>query len=205
MNFPIVTWLGLSQVPHTLDTTFRIHYHIPDLTHTFSVVYAQTVFTMTSRVSHDGGCYMLPEEHYHQLLACTCIRNHMIEELHILLVRTEVELHHILRLIEDDFEASDQSQDHPLLHGSLIDLLQHIRKIRRQYYIAMMEQNACPELQSIYQRRLSNRHWTPHQLPTRTRSCPSLQPQRYTFRSLLPFDYVQLRRGSLPMFEPDSE
>ena len=148
---------------------------------------------------------MLTEENYHQLLSCTRIRNHMIEELHIRLVQTEVELHHILRLIEDNLDASGRNQDPPLLHCSLIDLLQRIREIRRQYYIAMMEQNSCPELQSIYQRRLSNRNWTPHQLPTRTRCCPSLQPQRYTFRSLLPFDYVQLRRGFLPMFEPDSD
>ena len=160
---------------------------------------------MTFRVTHDGGCYMLPESQYHRLLACTCTRNHMIEEIHILLVRTEVELHHVFRVLEDTFQASNQNHDHPLLHDSLIDLLQHVREIRRQYYTAMLEQNACSELQPIYQRRLSNRHWTPHQLPTRTRSCPSLRSQRYTFRSLLPFDYVQLRRGSLPMFEPDSE
>ena len=150
---------------------------------------------------------MLPESQYHHLLACTCTRNHMIEEIHILLVRTEVELHQVFRVLEDAFQASNQNlnHDHPLLHDSLINLLQHVREIRRQYYTAMMEQNTCSELQSIYQRRLSNRHWTPHQLPTRTRSCPSLRSQRYTFRSLLPFDYVQLRRGSLPMFEPDSE
>ncbi len=85
---------------------------------------------------------MLTEENYHQLLSCTRVRNHMIEELHILLVQTEVELHHILRLIEDNLDSSGRNQDPPLLHGSLIDLLQRIRAIRRQYYIAMMEQNS---------------------------------------------------------------
>ena len=186
---------------------FQCHFSNPfrPMTHTFSVIYAQTVINMMFRVTHDGGCYMLPESQYQRLLACTSTRNHMIEELHILMVRTEVELQHVCRVLADASQASNPNHDHPLLHDSLVDLIQHVRDLRRQYYTTMLEQNDCSELQSIYRRRLTNRHWTPHQLPTRTRSCPSLQSQRYTFRSLLPFDYVQLRRGSLPMFEPDSE
>ena len=99
-----------------------------------------------SRVYHDGGCYMLTQENYHQLLSCTRVRNHMIQELHILLVQTEAELHHILRLIEDNLHSSSRNQDPSQLHGSLIDLLQCIREIRRQHYTAMMEQHSCPDL-----------------------------------------------------------
>ena len=153
---------------------------------------------------HDGGCYILSRDTYRQFLSCTHRRYHLIEELHLLLVQTEAELHHIVRLIEDNLPAFYQHGDHDPLHRSLTDLLQDFRALRRHYYKTMLEQNSCPELQSIYQRRLSSRTWTPHHLPTRTRSCPTLQPQRYAFRTMLPFDYVQLRRGFSPMFEPES-
>ena len=175
------------------------------MTHSSSVIYAQIVTTMMFRVTHDGGCYMLPEHQYQHLLACTTTRNRMIEELHILMVRTEVELQHVCRVLADAFQASNPNHDHTLLHDSLVDHIQHVRDLRRQYYTTMLEQNDCSELQFIYRRKLTNQYWTPHQVPTRTRSCPSLRSQRYTFRSLLPFDHVQLRRGSLPIFEPDSE
>ena len=158
-----------------------------------------------SSFHHDGGCYMLSPENYHQLLSCTQVRNQMIEELHYILAQTEAELCHILRLIEDNRQLSNHSREPLQLHSSITDLLHRIREIRRHSYKNMMEHNSCPELQSIYQRRLSNRTWIPHRLPTRTRSCPPIRPLRYTFRSLLPFDYVQLRRGFSPMFEPDSD
>ena len=148
---------------------------------------------------------MMSPEHYHQLLSCTQAQNQLIEALHVLLAQTDAELCHILRLIEENSQLFNHSREHHQLHTSIIDLLHSIRGIRRQSCTDMMEQQSCPELQSIYQRRISNRTWIPHRPPTRTRSCPRLRPLRYTFRSLLPFDYVQLRRGFSPMFEPDSD
>ena len=108
------------------------------------------------------------------------------------LVQTEAELHHITRLIADNLPSSSRSQETYQLQESLIRIVQLFTGIRRQHYTLMLEVDPCPELQSIYQRRLSSRNWKPHRLPTRTRSCPSLRPQRYTFRTWLPFDYVQL-------------
>ena len=158
-----------------------------------------------SSFRHDGGCYILSSDTYRHFLHYTHLRYHLIEELYLLLVQTEVELHHILRLIEDSLPALYQHGDNNPLHRSFTALLQDFRALRRHYYTTMMEQNSCPELQSIYQRRLSSRTWIPHHPPTRTRSCPTLQPQRYAFRTLLPFDYIQLRRGLSPMFEPESD
>ena len=148
---------------------------------------------------------MMSPENYHQLVSCTQVQNQLIEALHVLLAQTDAELCHILRLIEENSQLFNHSREHLQLHTSIIDLLHSIREIRRQSCTDMMEQQSCPELQSIYQRRISNRTWIPHRPPTRTRSCPPLRPLRYTFRSLLPFDYVQLRRGFSPMFEPDSD
>ena len=154
---------------------------------------------------HDGGCYVISPEYYHQLLSRTQTQNQVIEALHALLAKIDAELCHILRIIEDHIQLLDHNREHHQLHTSIIDLVHNFREIRRKSFKDMMEQQSCPELQSIFQRRISNRTWTPHCPPTRTRSCPPIRPLRYTFRSLLPFDYVQLRRGFSPIFEPDSD
>ena len=169
-----------------------------------SVVLLKPFVTM-SNFHHDGGCYMISPEYYHQLLSCTQTQNQLIEDLHALLAQIDAELCHILRIIEDHIPLIDHNRDHHQLHTSIIDLVHNLREIRRQSSKDMMEHQSCPELQSIFQRRISNRTWTPHCPPTRTRSCPPIRPLRYTFRSLLPFDYVQLRRGFSPIFEPDSD
>ena len=167
--------------------------------------HAQIIFAQMSRVRHDGGCYLLTKEEYNHLLHYTIVRNHMVDDLQILLVQTEAELCHLIRLISDNLPSSSRSRAILQLQGSLIDLVQAIKDLRRQHYTVTLELNSCSELQSIYQRRLSSRTWKPHRLPTRTRSCPPFRSQRYNLRTLLPFDYVQLRRGCSPIFEPDSE
>ena len=148
---------------------------------------------------------MLSKEDYNQLLYHTIVRNHMVDELQTLLAQTEAQLHHITRLIADNPPSSSRNQETYQLQESLIRLVQLFTGIKRQHYTLMLEVDPCPELQSIYQRRLSSRNWKPHRVPTRTRSCPPLRPQRYTFRTLLPYDYVQLRRGFSPTFEPTSD
>ncbi len=160
---------------------------------------------MTSRWHYDGGCYVLPKDDCNQLLHYTVVRSQMVEELHILLVNTEAQLHHITRLIADSLPPSVRTQDTYRLQESLIRHVQHFTGIKRQHYTMMQRDDPCPELQSIYQRRLSSRYWKPHRVPTRTRSCPSFRNQRYTARALLPYDYVQLRRGFSPTFEPTSD
>ena len=67
---------------------------------------------------------MLPEHQYQHLLDCTSTRNRMIEELHILMVRTEVELQHVCRVLADAFQTSNPNHDHTLLHDSLVDHIQ---------------------------------------------------------------------------------
>ena len=59
---------------------------------------------------------MLPESQYQRLLACTSTRNHMIEELHILMVRTEVELQHVCRVLADASQASNPNHDHTIYY-----------------------------------------------------------------------------------------
>ncbi len=166
---------------------------------------AQTYLNMMSRCHYDGGCYVLSKEDYNQLLYYTVVRSHMVEELQILLAHTEAQLHHITRLIADNLPSSSRNQETYRLQESLIRHVQHFTGIKRRHYTIMLEVDPCPELQSIYQRRLSSRSWKPHRVPTRTRSCPSFRPQRYTARALLPYDYVQLRRGFSPTFEPTSD
>ena len=129
----------------------------------------------------------------------------MIEELQIILAQTEAELYHLTRLITDNLLSSNPNNETRQLQETLIQLLQIFTGIKRQHYTSTHEVNPCPELQSIYQRRLSSKNWKPHRLPNRTRSCHSFRLQRYTPRTLLPFDHIQLRRGFSPIFEPDSD
>ncbi len=139
------------------------------------------------------------------LLSVFMLEYQMIDDLQILLVQNEAELSHITRLIADNLPSSSRSRDISQLQASLIDLVQEIKDLRRQHHTVTLELNSCSELQSIYQRRLSSKTWKPCRLPTSARSCPPLRSQRYTIHTLLPFDYVQLRRGYSPIFEPDSE
>ena len=166
---------------------------------------APTYLNTMSRFPYDGGCYVLTKEDYNRLLYYTNARNRMIDELQTILARTEAELHHITRLIADNLPSSSRNHETHQLQESLIRLVQLFTGIKRQHYTSILDLNPCPELQSIYQRRLSTRAWKPHRLPNGTRSCPSFRPQRYTPRSRLPFDYVQLRRGFSPIFEPESD
>ena len=111
--------------------------------------YAQISCSIMSSFRHDAGCYILSSDTYRQFLHYTHLRYHLIEELYLLLVQTGVELHHILRLIEDSLPAFYQHGDKDPLHRSFTALLQDFRALRRHYYTNMMEQNSCPELQSI--------------------------------------------------------
>ena len=156
---------------------------------------------MTFRWHHDGGCYFLSKDDFNHLVHYTVVRRQVVEELHTLLVSAEAQLHHIIRLVADSLPPSGRTQNTHRLQ----ELVQQFTGIKRQYYTMMHGDDQCQELQSIYQRRLSLRYWKPHPVPTRIRSCPSFQNQRYTARFVLPYDYLQLRRGFSPTFEPTSD
>ena len=139
---------------------------------------------------YDGGCYILTKEDYQGLLHYTKARNQMIEELQIILAQTEAELYHLTRLITDNLLSSNPNNETRQLQETLIQLLQIFTGIKRQHYASTHEVNPCPELQSIYQRRLSSKNWKPHRLPNRTRSCHSFRLQR--FKDTLPVHYYHL-------------
>ena len=193
----VPAWLGQSRAPHIIQITLTCVSKVD--------VCAQIRINMISRWHMDGGCYILHKDDYAYLQHYTLVRKQLVEDLHILLVIMEAQIQHIIRLIDDNLPSSMKSPDTQQLQESLHQLVQHISGIKRQHRAVMYEDGDHQELQSIYQRRISSRYWKPHQTPTRTRSCPPLRNQSYTARHTLPYDYVQLRRGWLPMFEPDSD
>ena len=188
---------------HMAPTYHRVTCIIDRVAH--QCLCAQTYLHTMSELPYDGGCYVLTKEDYNRPLHYTNARNQMIEELQIILAQTEAELHHITRLIEDNILSSNQNNETGQLQERLIQLVQLFTGIKKQHYNYAYEVNPCPELQYIYQKRLSSRTWKPHPIPNRTRSCPSFRLQRCTPRALLPFTHVQLRRGFSPIFEPDSD
>ena len=160
---------------------------------------------MSFRWHMDGGCYLLHKDD-HAFFATSHIGSkQLVEDLHILLATVEAQTQHIMRLIDDNLPSSMKSPDTQQLQESVHQIIQHIAGIKRQHRAVMYEDGDHQELQSIYQRRISSRYWKPHKTPTCTRSCPPLRNRRYTARYPLPYDYVQLRRGWLPMLEPDSD